>query len=228
MALLDWLVGDFEQTDLLQKAQMDKVQGVCFAACMYWILHHMNYRTGLVFTKKSTTQVRLEFLTKKQKFLAICGTQSSLEETRSKEKSVFDHEMEFIGGYGLVTEGKPTTAYLGGLSKYYIRDDVDMVDIFRSKVDGLATFVNKKHSYHIVNMDGEMPHTICVYKSGGGWGTPAHLYAFDPNRGEFKVPGDSIEDFFALLLAKYLEMGVKFSQLVAQQVKKGGKPVHLI
>ncbi|MBM3548549.1 MAG: hypothetical protein FJX54_16495 [Alphaproteobacteria bacterium] len=66
-----------------------------------------------------------------------------------------------------------------------------------------------------------MPHTICVYKSGGGLFSAAHLYAFDPNRGEFKLAAEHIDSFFALLLAKYLSMDVKFSQLVAQQVKKG-------
>ena len=141
--------------------------------------------------------------------------------------SVFDHEMQFIGDYNLVTVGQPTSAYLGGLSKYYIRDDVNMVEIFGNKTEALSTFVNKKHTYHIVNMDGSMPHTICVYKSGGGVFSAAHLYAFDPNRGEFKVPEASINDFFPMLLAKYLSMDMKFSQLVAQQVTTGNGTVNL-
>ncbi|MBM3548948.1 MAG: hypothetical protein FJX54_18555 [Alphaproteobacteria bacterium] len=135
--LTDWLVGDFEQSDLLKNAQKEEVQGICFAACVYWIAHHMTYRSSIL-GKKSSTEIRLEFLKKKQTFEAICGAQSNLQETRKMDTSVFDHEMKFINAYGLVTEGKPRTAYLGGLAKYYARKDEDMVDIFRNKVDDLG------------------------------------------------------------------------------------------
>ena len=50
---------------------------------------------------------------------------------------------------------------------------------------------------------GGSGHAICCYKSGGKFGYYSHLYVFDPNLAEFKVPASEIYLFFAVLHAYY-------------------------
>jgi hypothetical protein len=47
-------------------------------------------------------------------------------------------------------------------------------------------------------------HGICSYKSSGKiFGFGSHLYVFDPNFGEFRVPGGQIRDFYSSLFCVY-------------------------
>jgi len=77
--------------------------------------------------------------------------------------------------------------------------------------DDYKKAVNRTHCYTQTTID--MPaseshkagrHAICAYKSSGKiFGIGSHLYVFDPNYGEFRVPTDKIEYFFRSLRETY-------------------------
>jgi len=66
--------------------------------------------------------------------------------------------------------------------------------------------VNKTHTYteslfhYYKEKGGVGGHAICSYKSGGKFfGLGSHLYVFDPNFGEYRVPSGQIVDFYKAL-----------------------------
>jgi len=65
---------------------------------------------------------------------------------------------------------------------------------------------NKSHAYTVVTLclpTGARTY-VCTYKSSGKlFGLGSHLYVFDPNQGEFRIPHGKIWDFFSTLFKEY-------------------------
>ncbi|RUQ71508.1 hypothetical protein EJ913_12760 [Azospirillum doebereinerae] len=220
-----YLQGTFEQADLLKTANQEFQGGVCMATCAYWIAHHRQYRS--FWGKKKSSDARLEFLRSKNKFEAICRAQSSYgdiarDKSQSSSAEIYRKALgSFLGNYGLGLSKSMQTLYLGFTAGY--RDKYkgrsSYVEAARVKFEDLATFLNQPHSFHIINFDGGHQHTTCCYKSNGKRGTSSHLYFFDPNRGEFKIPADDIDVFLAHLNFTFMEMGGGHSSVVALRVE---------
>jgi hypothetical protein len=77
----------------------------------------------------------------------------------------------------------------------------------QKNLDEIVEIVDRKRGYaqlsfDIKNLNGR--HAICSYKSSGKvFGIGSHLYVFDPNYGEFRVPTGNIKEFYRGLFAVY-------------------------
>jgi hypothetical protein len=225
-----YLSGDFQQAKLLSKKPRNIQEGVCMAACANWIETHKNYRS--CFGKKKPTDVRLDVLKKKHNIDAICQLQIKYEDALSKNsdsitkgnyQSILD---EFLSRYDLSLEKANFTQriakYPGKISKHGFSESSisQSADLFAVEFEDFANFVNVNHRYHIINFNGSNPHTICCYMSSGKiFGYGKHLYVFEPNRGEFKVPASDIPKFFALLVFTHISLNAFNSEMVAYRIK---------
>lgn len=220
----DYLQGDFMQAKLLDNALADYQDGVCMATCAYWIAHHAQYRT---FGVKRATSVRLDFLRNRHKFAAICRQQGTYEELargragNSNSPAYATALDRFVKAFGLALTGQREHLFMSFVANYTYGNPgrAKFVQRATPKFEDLATFLNQTHTYNIINFDGVHPHSICCYKSGGKKGANSHLYVFDPNRGEFKVPEGEIDHFFANLLYEYIEMEGGHSSITALRVR---------
>lgn len=221
-----YLQGDFQQADILKTATQEFKDGVCMATCAYWIAHHIQYRS--FWGNKLSTSSRLSFLKDKHKFAAICRAQSNygnLARGKSESSNTEDYRKAlatFLGGYGLGLTGDKESVYLGSLRKYLNEGRSSYVESASYKFEDLATFVNRRHTFTILNFDGMHPHTCAAYMSGGKKGKDTHLYFFDPNRGEFKVPAGEIDSFFAHVHYTFFQMEGGHSNIVGLRVSSSG------
>lgn len=200
------------------------------AACANWIETHKNYRS--CFGNKKPTDVRLEILKRKHKIDAICKSQSDYERIFTKNSSSIDKGSykssldEFLSCYDLSSDGASLTQRIAkypgkissrGLSESSISESATS---YAFEFEDFANFVNVNHRYHIINFNGSNPHTICCYMSSGKmFGYGKHLYVFEPNRGEFKVPASDIPKFFALLVFTHISLNAFNSEMVAYRIK---------
>lgn len=224
-AYFKWVVGDFRQTELIEKYDSNTRKGVCMAVCVRWIEHHKTVRS--CFGYKKPTDIRLAALKKSNEIDAICRSQAVYGDYVKKISNLGDASEyketlnEFVGNFDLSLSRETKTIYLGKLSsKFSKASNADaFVDDSSYLFEEMATFVKQKHRYHIINLDGQTPHTICCYMSSGtafGYGT--HLYVFEPNRGEFKVPANEVDEFFACHMYEAMSAGMSIGSMTAFRI----------
>ena len=183
------------------RQRSDVYGGICLSLCMNWIQLHREYHKmgkGEKYRKESMKN-RIKGLMCEQVPFSRALNSQSWDYGRAFEKSdAEDDHLDMIGSkYGMSFKLFKKTSSLQADT--------------RLKEQMLA--VNRAHEYAVTvfNMhtdDGVRGHAICSYKSGGKmFGIGSHLYAFDPNYGEFRVPTGSIVDFYDELFKLYKDCG---------------------
>ncbi|GGF71962.1 hypothetical protein GCM10007301_34640 [Azorhizobium oxalatiphilum] len=222
----EYLAGSFEQLDHLGEAEPEVQRGVCMATCVYWISHHMHYRS--FFGGKKSTDVRIAFLKDKNRLLTIQRVQGGYKDaikdhfTGSSDDDGYRTALStFLKPYGLKVKATTGSVYLSPTVKYALTTRENYVQSTEGRFEDLVERLNTMtHAYHILNFDGVPGHTTCCYKSGGTRGKNTHLYIFDPNIGEMKVPADKIGEVLASTVYQYFSKEAYFSSLVAIEVEK--------
>lgn len=168
-------------------------RGVCYGLCVAWIRRHRS-------NKGETPASRLSHVGSRDSVLHASVTQRLYSSEFSK------------GGWGYFNHKDSQNAAMEGLKLQY-RDDSwkDYVaytdaDDMEAALSAVEARVGRTHEYAMVLLEFTTlgGHAICSYKSGGKIaGLGSHLYVFDPNFGEFKVPGGQIKAFFASLFERY-------------------------
>jgi len=166
------------------KQRSDAGGGICFALCCNWIaLHRDHHKMGKGEEYRiSSMKIRINnLLADSTHFYSAVQSQTVDYKTPGTKIEQKNHVGE----------------------KYRLAFD----DLRRSRSAAeYKQLVNRTHCYTQTSFD--IPkvgrHAICAYKSSGKiFGIGSHLYVFDPNYGEFRVPTDKIEYFFRSLRETY-------------------------
>lgn len=189
------LTAPFKQMDPIGRLLPDSnvKGGVCFALSSLWIRRHKN-------NKGETAAKRIEFL----------GLDSTIFHAAIMQRLYGAEYVDDTTG-GHERAQNVAMDYRG--MKYNDRsyekfapfsDDVSDENV-KDMLAGMNTATSRTHEYTMVSFDfvGGGAHATCCYKSGGKiLGMGSHLYAFDPNFGEFKVKGGEIKEFYRALFSR--------------------------
>ena len=184
-----WLGGVLSQ-------RSDVNRGICLSLCMNWIYLHKKYH-------KMGNGERYRIESMKSRIRGLMS--ETVHFQRALNSQAWD--------YALAREGNGSSVrdHLNGVGKKYglefSAEEIPAVPAgARSLAEAVPTLtVNRNHAYTmtIIRFTGGA-HAICAYKSGGKFfGLGSHLYLFDPNFGEFRIPTSSISDFYVALFKKY-------------------------
>ena len=200
------------------------------STCINWIITHKNHRT--TFGKKTPTDTRLEIIKKKQNVEALCTSQSDYESMLMKipvtqfDTLYIDKLNEFLEKHKIKADGNTEKMHIDSYAGSLLKERKEAPDITafaEAKEDdfnNIKNFLTATHRYHLINFKGLHAHTICCYMSGGKiFGSGSHLYVFDPNIGEFKVPLSEVGYFLSLLVFTHISMGARNNTLTAYRIE---------
>jgi hypothetical protein len=193
-ALKPYLVAAYSQGSALTQALgagSDVAGGVCVALSMFWIRTHQSNRnaprfgtTGLFNTQQVINEARQVQLTYQQN--KASGGASEAEAQRA----------------GLSAAAQRYSMSLqGGVHKHDFTNDA-----------GLLTALKQSHNYNVLALSGfGVGHAMATYLSSGKlFGYGKHLYLFDPNIGELKIPEAEINYAMAALTTRYKLLDKRF------------------
>lgn len=180
----------------------DVAGGICFSLCCQWIeLHQKYHKMG------SGTQDRIDAMAIRIKDLMA----DSIYFYRAMNSQAGDYAQK----YNDKSEQKNAVGKKYGISFGNATTSLS-VKALAEAVDVKRGYTQTSFSFKIGGKTGR--HAICSYKSSGKiFGIGAHLYVFDPNFGEFRVPGGQIKDFYTSLFLVYQGKG-KISSIITYQV----------
>ncbi len=190
-------VAEFRQRDLVRRAPQDMSYGMCVGFSIAWLLRHRNY-------KAQSARERLEFL-RQGGAAAAERDQRAYLAARTRQDGV-----QVTGQAGAITAGFAaggSTARI--VATHFIRLDSESLT---DEMNDVFVHTAGIHNYYVLVLSfgasrlsiDDDNHVIAAYHSNGkfrGWGS--HLYAFEPNFGEFKLSGSEVRDFFRQLIAAY-------------------------
>ena len=154
--------------------------GVCLALSSHWIRFHHQHKGS------TATRVGVDGILRSKGALVAAANIQGVYRRQGKTTEI--SKAVSMNGLTVMAPNAPVR-YLA-------------TDSFQELIDK----VNRTHKYYILALSipfGGSGHAICCYKSGGKFGYYSHLYVFDPNLAEFKVPASEIYLFFAVLHAYY-------------------------
>jgi len=161
--------------------------GICFSLCISWIeLHRKHHKMG------NGEKYRVESMVNRCMGL-MCDTVPFF---RAANSQALDYKMAR-------NEGLDLRGQLNAVGKKFNIKFGPGESIKNLRDQDLA--VNKTHTYtesifFFNTQKGLAGHAICSYRSGGKFfGLGSHLYVFDPNFGEYRVPSGQIVDFYNAL-----------------------------
>ena len=121
------------------------------------------------------------------------------------------HLVSGTAGAGL--DAQLATMYADALKAYSLRIVAgSLVSSFSSDAatiaKALAASAKEKHAYRLWNLGlttptGDAGHMVASYASGGTLGFARHLYLFDPNMAEFRLPLGDTEKFIKAFVESY-------------------------
>lgn len=168
-------------------------RGVCYALCVEWIIRHRA-------NKGESPASRI----------ARVGSRDSVLHASVTQRL---YAAEFVnGGWGGLNHKDSQNAAMEHRNLRYRKESwegyvnySDSEDM-KTALKAIETWAGRTHEYAIIAFDFVRGggHATCSYKSGGKIaGLGSHLYFFDPNFGEFKVPSGKIKPFFKSLFDRY-------------------------
>lgn len=205
-----YLSAAYKQSALIGKYNADPKyksfrHGYCLALSILWIRRHKRF-------KSEGAAKRMAALSTNRCIQDALEMQLVLEQrnTQAVNRAQMAHEMwnEFsplpdkakmaasvssIGDAAALTEitvvGEERTRNID------IGTDSDNAFSFLTEINSQ---VNRTHQYFLLLHRNDVVggHATCGYKSGGKWGFGSHLYFFDSNLGEYRVPASEIKPFF--------------------------------
>ncbi|MBM3548556.1 MAG: hypothetical protein FJX54_16530 [Alphaproteobacteria bacterium] len=168
--------------------------GVCFALSTLWMRRHKDY-------KSEGPQKRIDFL----------GDDDTIYHAAILQRLYgAEYVDDAAGGHDRaqgVAMGYRGMSYNARKYEDFVRfsdepSDTDVAEM----LNGINNTANRTHEYTMVSFSfkGGGGHATCCYKSGGKLlGIGSHLYAFDPNFGEYKVDGGQVKTFYRTLFSRY-------------------------
>ncbi|MBX9752054.1 MAG: hypothetical protein K5Q68_20875 [Roseococcus sp.] len=201
-ALLPYLVAAYRQGDAISNAlgpNSDVKGGVCVALSMHWIRQHQSNRNtprlgenGLFNSQQVINEARAVQLAYTQAKKAA-GENEAVAQTAGFIEAAKRYRMALIGDVAKHTFSEAT----------------------------LLTQIKRVHSYHVVALAGlGVGHATATYMSSGkilGFGR--HLYLFDPNIGELKIPESEVAYAIAALTTRYQLLDKKYKFLFRGEIK---------
>jgi hypothetical protein len=201
-ALKPYLVATYSQTDAIARAlgpNSDVKGGVCVALSMHWIRQHQSNRnvarfgeTGLLNTATVINEARAIQLAYQQG-KAAGGTQE-----QEAQRAGFN-----------AAAGRYNMSLIGGVARHGFEEAA------------LLTALKRSHSYNVLALAGfGVGHATATYMSSGKiFGYGKHLYLFDPNIGELKIPESEISYAIRAFTARYQLLDKKFNIFYRAEIK---------
>ena len=193
-ALRPFVVERYRQADAIENAfggDSDIRGGACLALSMHWIRQHQSNRNAPRLGEAG-------LLNSLEVMVAARNIQQAYE--RAKRRDGGQDQAANAAGIAFACK-LFQMSLVGGLTHHHF-DDAAFLGRLR-----------QVHRYHIIAMAGfGIGHAICTYASSGKvFGRGRHVYLFDPNIGELKIPerdiGYAIEAltaFYRLLRQNYV------------------------
>jgi hypothetical protein len=201
-ALKPFLVEGFSQDSKIREAlgaNSDVRGGVCLALSLNWIRLHQSAKhsprlgvDGLLTTQTVINKARMV----------------QLNYEKAQAGAGKDEAAKILAGVKHACNMTHMTL-VNGLTKYTFPSDA------------LVASVAQVHRYNLIALAGfGAGHaTASYYSSGKILGYGRHLYFFDPNIGEFKIPEADIVYVFDALSKRYALLGTNFNNCYAGEVK---------
>ncbi len=200
--------------DLLSDRQA--MQGVCYALSARWIRRHKDF-------KSEGPGKRMQYLSGEQVVVEAMQMQMFAFSVRTALTMVQDETQGYLTS-GAVPQGKlaeirqimnaakgfqpgerqQKALQLCDLAGTSVNmDDVAIGAVnLEQRIAQTVAATSGVHNYHMIGITGEDGgHAVACYKSGGGIFSSAHLYFFDSNRGEYKIPSSKVSAFISAYLA---------------------------
>jgi hypothetical protein len=199
--LTPYLVAQYSQDDVNGHnfPKWAKIGGICLGLSLYWIrLHQSNRNTprlgeqGLLHSNQVVVEARRIQLVY-QDSLKVAGATD-----RPAQQAAI----------GAACASVKATA-VGALTRYGLGDA------------GLMTALRQVHRYHVLSLTGFGDgHAIAAYMSSGKiFGLARHVYLFDPNIGEFKIPEGDLDYALEALAARYKSINLPYNACYLSEVK---------
>jgi hypothetical protein len=154
--------------------------GVCFGLTTVWAGRHKSHKGETPGIRMNAVTGEAGFAEAKKIQLAYFG------DAKGNEKA---HEASFWKSKGF-NLGSFTTEYISA------NDDESVAEALTN----MFITAGKTHQYTALGFKcGNGGHQMVSYHSGGKvFGIGSHLYFYDPNNGEFKIPHSKLKEFFKL------------------------------
>lgn len=180
------------------KQRSDVGGGICLSLCCQWMELHRKYHQmgGGERDRIDAMAIRIRgLMSDREWFHRAMGAQAGeYAEVYKGETKRIDRKNATGKKFGI--------SFSNETQHRYVRHLAEAVDVKRGYVQTSFSFKAR---------GGGGRHAICSYKSGGKiFGLGAHLYVFDPNYGEFRIPTGQIREFFDSLLNSYAAGGIVF------------------
>ncbi|HSW06246.1 MAG TPA: YopT-type cysteine protease domain-containing protein [Aquabacterium sp.] len=202
-ALKPYCVANYSQDAAITKALgagSDVKGGVCLALSMHWMRTHQNSRNTPRFGD-------VGLLNSQQVLVAARNIQLAYQGSKGR-----------AGGQGEEASQQAGIAFacklfgmsmVGALAKHAMSDD------------GLRSKLRQVHRYHVIAMTGfGIGHAIAAYMSSGKiFGLSRHVYIFDPNIGELKIPESELAYVLQALTGRYKLLGSNFTGCYLAEIK---------
>lgn len=202
------------------------VSGVCFALSVMWIARHISH-------KPEGPERRMAFLRQESSILTAMETQLYADQSGDVLAGLGMMRGELLARAQTVASASEARGLRDEMLKLSQRVAPSHQDRFRERalqMHGLASEsvhqdavirgshdlsgeaaailarTTSTHRYHLLSVFGTDPksgHALACYMSGGSLVSPAHLYFFDSNSGEFKVKSGEVRGFLSQILAWY-------------------------
>ncbi len=207
-----WLVAPFKQMDPIGRlfpSDSNVKGGICFALSTLWMRRHKDF-------KSEGAQKRVDYL----------GLDSTIYHAAILQRLYgAEYVFDTTGGHERsqgVAMAERDMSFGGNGFEDYARFSDDTTDTAVAEMlQGIGNTTNRTHQYCMVSFRfvGGSGHATCCYKSGGKvMGIGSHLYAFDPNFGEFKCSGGDIRAFYRALFSRYHNHKTKDGKLARHTI----------
>lgn len=202
-ALKPYLVAGYSQgtaiTDALG-ADSDVKGGVCLALSLHWMRLHQNSRNSPRFGETG-------LLNSEQVLVAARNIQLAYQRAKGR-----------AGGGG---ESASQAAGIAFACKLFGMSMVGPLASHAMTDNALRTKLRQVHRYHVMAMAGfGIGHAIAAYMSSGKmFGFSRHVYLFDPNIGELKIPEGELAYALEALTGRYKLLGSNFPSCFLAEIK---------
>jgi len=152
--------------------------GVCFGLTLLWAERHKAQ-------KNEGPAARIKAIT--SDFQKVVAAQQSYEAATGKEGK--EKETPLWAGAGFT---------IGEYTGENVVTGDDYAKTAAAALVSMLVTAGRKHQYSALSFKNQKgAHQMICYHSGGKiFGIASHLYFFDPNGGEFRIPNDSMQEFF--------------------------------
>lgn len=186
------------------------LQGICFGLCCEWIASHRRYRTDGQVKRMEAMQRRIDDIqADKQQFYKALNTQINSYGIDTFEKGGKETKPDMLKRMNMGGE-RHGVKFVNKWHTTHCKPPGYEILTLRGQVCRTHAYTLTALSFKEANAQKTSGHAICAYQSGGKiFGFGSHLYAFDPNVGEFRISNDDVPAFYIALFKMYASKGLE-------------------